>query len=824
MHELWQDLRYGFRMLLHKPAFSAVALLSLILGIGVNTAIFTLLNAVFLHPVPVAEADTLVEIYATLRSEKSGDYVGYNNFSYPTYLDLRDRAHSLSEVALFQWQPMNLTGGSTPERVIGMFVSSNYLQTLGIAPSAGRFFLEEENETPGTHPVAVLSYACWSHLFGANPDVVGETIVLNGQQLTVVGVGPAGFRGTQLEASVDVWVPAMLYPQLSPYGAYFDRRDVGLFRIIGRLGPGTTAEQAREEMMGIARQLEEAYPEEAEGLGTRTVPLLEGTVQPSERDRYLGYGRTLIIAVSLILLIACVNVANLLLVHGLKRGREIAVRNAMGASRGRLIRQLATENLALFLVAGALSLPVARLCLELLWRFRPPRFSAEAVSLQLDHTVWAFALLTALVTGIIFGLVPAWRAAHLDLVARLKPSATPTAAFRRRWQPRSLLVISQVTLASLALIGAGVFLISLRNAQHIDLGFDVDPLAVLTVAPGEQGYDETRNRAFLRQVVERVEAIPGVSTAAVAANRLLRGAVTQRQVFLEGEEVAAEGGGRNFHRVNVVGPDYFSTVGISILQGRDFDASVRPDGPRVAIINETMAELAWPGENAIGKRFHFDYPSQPPVEVIGVASDAKYRQIHENPQFFLYLPLEQVLMKTATLHVRAEGDPAALLPALRRQVQALAPDLPIADLHTMRYFVNDALWLERVSATLLSLFALIALALALIGIYGVLAHSVEQRRRELGVRLALGGQRTDVLRAVLAEAGMMIAIGLGLGLGLAAFAVEPLVATQLHEVSATDPGTFAAVAVLLTLIALAGSLVPAWRATRTDPNEVLRGE
>ncbi len=827
MQSLWRDLGFGARMLARRPGFTAAALLSLVLGIGLNTAIFTLLDAVFLRPLPLKDLDSLTAVYVTMRNE-AGEYAGHRSYSHANYLDLRQRSRSFSGLALHIWQKMNLSGGEEPVRATGMFVTANYFEVLGVTPGEGRFFRPEEDATPGTHPVAVLSHGCWSRLFGADPEVLDKSVEINGHAFSVIGIAPRGFKGTDVGIDVDFWLPVMMYPQISPYRAWFDERSAGLFYALGRLEPGVTLAQADEEMMRLARQLEEEFPVLNEGLGASVRPLLEGTIRPADRPRHLAYGRVLMVAVALILLMSCFNVAGLLLVRGLERGREIAVRQSLGASRRRLVTQLVSENLLLFLLGGALSLPVARLSLDLIWRLRPPQFAEDALSLELDATVFGFALATALVSGLLFGLLPAIRAVRFDLVPHLKEAMLPEdpAGSWRRWlQPRRLVAIGQVALALIALIGAGLFLRSLDNAHRIDVGFDAESLLALSFAPGEQGWDEVRARAFYGRVQDRIEALPGVRSAALSENRLLRGGVIWQQLFLEGDDQAFEGAGRPAHRTNAVFPGFFATAGIP-LAGRDFDDSIRADGPRLAIVNETMARLAWPGEDPVGQRFRFNFPDQPLVEVIGVARDLKYRHIHEAPQCFVYLPEIQRHASAMTLHVRTEGDPAALLPVVREQVHALAPELPLADARSMSEFVDEALWIERVSATMLSIFGVLALVLATLGVYSVLAESVRLRRREMGVRMALGAGRSALLRVVVADGSKIVGVGLVVGVvaALAIMRLSSSVSGQLHGVSVTDPGIYALAVLALSAAALLGFLIPAARALRTDPVRALRAE
>ncbi len=813
MDELWRDVLFGLRGLLRKPGFATAAVLSLVLGLGTNTAIFTLLDAVFLRPLPLADLDRLVSVYHSIRNE-AGEYAGENFISYPNYLDYQERSRSFSQLALYQWGPMNLTGGSEPQRVTGMYVTPNYFDLLALEPALGRLFGTQDAD-PASEAAAVLSHGCWQRLFGGDPEIRGRTLTVNGHSLTIVGVAPPGFRGTEMRVAVDVFLPLAMFERLSPFKAYFKVRGVAIFPALGKLADGVTAEQASTEMMGLARQLEEDYPKELEGLGAKALPLVDTTIVPRDRGRYVGYAKRLLI-VLVILLIACLSVANLLFVRGVERSRELAVRQALGAGRGRVFRQLLTENLLLFVIGALVSLPVAGLFLEVLWSFRPPEIAESALDLRLDFVVWGFSLAAALAVGIVFGLWPALRAARIDLVSNLKESE-PLAAGKGLpflLRPRNLVVAMQVGLALLALIGAGLLIESLEKALEIDLGFDTDRLAVVSVAPGEQGYEEAQARDYYRRLVERARALPGVTAAALSQNRLLRGAVMRRQVFLPGREGAMEIGPMAFHRVNTVGPGFFETAGIALLKGRDF-RDAEPEDLGVAIVNETMAERLWPGEDPIGKRFHFDYPNEPPVEVVGVAAKARYRQIREPEQFFIYVPLAQSYASGMTLHVRSEGDPRALLPTLRGEARELDNALVLADVRTMRHFVDEALWLERATTSLGALFGLLALALAVVGVYGLLAYSVSRRQRELGILFALGAQRGDVVLRVLLEAGRVVFAGVVLGLVLA---------WQLLDISLLNPQTYLVWSLVLLAAALAGSFIPAWRAARINPIETLRTE
>ncbi len=822
MGSLWRDILLGLRSLRRRPGFTAAAILLLALGIGSNTAIFTLLKAVFLRPVPVADPATLISVYRTERGA-NGEYSGFDNFSYPIYKDLRDRNRSLAGLAIYQWSAMNLTGGDEPARVTGMFVSGNYFGVLGLAPRRGRL-LQAADELPGAPATVVVSHGCWGRLFGFDRGLVGRRVTINGEPFTVAGIAPAGFRGSELHVNVDVWVPATAYPRISAYPEYFNERGVAIFRAFGRLKPGVTPPQAEADLAATARQLAREYPRELDTLGITTTPFFRSAILPRERGRYEGYGRTLAIAVVLILLVACINVANLLAVRGLERAREIALCLALGASRAQMIRRLLVETLLLFLLGGLLSLPVGQASLALLWHFRPPEFTQAHLDFGLDGPVLAFALGMTLAASLLFGLVPALRTSRPDLMAVLRDSLAAPVRPHNGWQPRRLLVAGQLALALVALLGAGLFVRSLRGAQGIELGFRPDHLVVVTVSPGDQGYSEPVTRQYYRRLLDHLATVPGVLSATLSENRLLRGGVLKIQVFLPASDDPATSPEGLEHRSNSVVPGFFRTVGIPLVAGRDFHESDCDGCPRVVVINRTMAEALWPGESALGKRLYLTTKDDPMVEVVGVAENAKYRYLHEAPQFFLYLPVAQRFSSSMTLHVRTAEDAAQMVPVLRREVQQLDPNLPLAELDTMDHYVAGALWMERMSASLLGMFGLLALLLAVVGVYGMMAFSVAQRRREIGLRLALGARRSQVLWGVLGEAALVTSVGVLLGWGLTYFVLAPVVANQLHGVSPTDPLSYATQTLLLAAAAILSSYLPARRAAATSPAVSLRGD
>lgn len=825
MNNIWLDIRHGARSLAKRPTLTLTVLLSVVLGIGTNTAIFTVMDAVFLRPIPLESLDSLLYLYET--DKDSPDPTDPQRFSYKKFLEYQERTQELSAITAMQRVEMSLAGSHEPQRVQGQVVAVNFFDVLEIEPAMGRFFRPEEARERQGGAVAVLSHGCWQRSFGADPDILGKTIRVSGYPVEVIGVGPRGFQGVEVDANVQLWVPLSLYEHVTPYAQYFSEWDTGLFFMLGRLAPGTSRAQAAAELKSIALQLEQEHDTEEHNVTTVFMPLRQATITPRERDRFLNYGRSLVIAVALVLLIACINVAHLLLVHGLDRNREIATRQALGASRGRLVRQLMTENALLFGVGGLLAIPFAYWSFRFLWHFRPPELSDSAVDLHFDPVVLGFLLAVTAVAGLVSGLVPAVRASRSDVVSDLKAQAGRSAGSSHRLNLRTLLVIPQIALALLALIGGGIFLRNLASARSIDLGFDAEHLLALSVAPGAQGYDGPRVRSYYDRLLERAEAIPGVEAAGLSAYRLLDGANLKRQIYHDGEDVPDKGDHRSRRRVSTSAPGFFDAVGIEIVAGRDFGSQDREDTRNVVIVNEALARHHWgSAREAVGKHLHFDEPVEPAFEVVGVIEDFTILYISEadDPDYIAYVPLSQHYVDSMVLHVRTAGDPAAMLPTVRREVTALDPAMPLAEVGTMASFIDRKLWLERTAATLFNLFALLALLLAAIGLYGLIRYTVRQRERELGIRMALGAGRGDVLRTVLGQTAAITLAGVVLGLLLAVFLLKPAIAGTLHGIEPLDPLTYAAGSILLLLVALASGYFPARRAAHSDPARVLRTE
>lgn len=815
------DLRHSARSLWRKPVHGGPVIASLVVGIGLNAAIFTVIDATFLHPLPIPDLDRLVILYQTVTGNAQPRT--FSCFSFPEVRLYRREMRTLRELAAYQRLYMSLSAGVEAERVWGGLVSSNYFEVLGLTPAHGRFFSPAEDLTPGSHPVVVLAHHAWTRLFNGAPDSVGRQVSINGQPFTVVGVAPAGLKGVEIHASLDFWIPTMMYQQVAPNPEWFDHPDVSILQLVGRMETGATLDRVNAELATVGPVVAQAVGKAPLELATRALPFVAGTLAPRHRPRYEGYGRNLVLAVGLVLLISCINVSNLLLVRGFDRSRELATRLALGSPRGRLVRQLLTENLLLFLVGGALALPAAHLFTRILWSFRPPELASAAIDLSLHGRVLTFLLLVTLTTGLATGLVPALRATRPDLMADLKNATARPVVRLRRWTPLKLVVVPQLALALVALIASGLLLRNLVSVSRIDLGFDADRLLVLTVSPGSQGYDEPRARAYYDQVLERTRSIPGVVSAALAYDRLLRGAVIQRQVYPEGEDVPPEGDNRPFQLTTVVSPGFFDAVGIEILQGDGFADSYPPGAPLAVVVNESMARSLWPGESALGKRFSYDYPTEPKMTVVAVVEDVKYRTVHEDPLFIAYQPLSQAYVPYATLHVRTAGDPATVLSTVRESVRRIDPTLPLADVATMSTFVRDALWFERAVTVLVSVFGAIALILASVGVYGVMRYAVRRRRREFGIRVALGAGQRDIQRIILADSALVATLGIALGVGLSLL-LSPAIKSQLYDLASVDPATYLGQSAVLFAVTLLGGYLPARRASRTNAVDSLRQE
>ncbi len=815
---LLQDVRYGARLLVRNPAMTAVVVLSLALGIGANTTIFTLVNAVLLNPLPVRDASRLVRLVTT--EVRNGVVTPLGAISRPNALDLREKNAVFESVATAGFTQVALASGGEPEQVFAQIATGNFFDVLGPPLAAGRTFLPDEDTTPGASPVVVLTYGLWQRRFGGAVDLIGQPITINGRPFTVIGITGEGFRGTATLGGPELWVPMSMYREVltGPALDFFTSRRGLFYEAVARLKPGVSVEQAIANVSAIGKGLEEAYPTDFRGRSFTARPLTDGTFPPAFQQQLVLAGTVMMAIVGLVLLIACANVANLLLARASARRQEIAVRLSVGASRTQLVRQLLTESLLLSLLGGLGGLAVAMWARALIWAYRPPFIQPGAVDLAFDGRVIAFTAGVSILTGLIFGLVPALQGSRADLVTELKDrTSAPTGT--HWYSTRNLLVVAQVTLSFVALAGAGMFLRSLGNAQQIDIGFDGSRMAVLGMNPGTQGYDEARTRELYRRVSERVSGVAGVEAVTLSTGVPLFGGGLGRTVFRDGQDPKDPRNGR-LAQVNQVAGGYFEAMGIQVVKGRGVTAVDRQGATPVAVINEAMAAQLWPNEEPLGRELRL-FGVETPLQIVGVARTIKYNFIGEEPTSYLYLPLEQNHSSQVVVQVRAAGDPTPVLGTVRRELQQLEPGLPLLNVSTYDNVLSQSLWAPRMAAWLLGIFAGLALLLAAMGLYGVLAYSVTQRTRELGIRMALGAGNGDVRTMVMRQGVLLAVAGLVPGL-LVSWALSRMITRLLYGVNAGDLVTFATVPLLLLVVAVVATLLPAWRASRVDPAVALR--
>jgi predicted permease len=827
MDNLLKDLKYGARMLLRSKAFSLIAVLSLALGIGANTAIFSLVQTMLFSPFPVEAPHELAAVFATDERNPGNLPLSHLNFK-----DVRDQNTVFSGTAAMTFAQVNMLVDQSSEQVLAQVVTGNYFDVLGMKPALGRTFLPQEDQTLGSHPVVVLSHGLWQRRFGGDPAIVGKTVTLNRQPFSVIGVAAEGFTGTLLFGAPDMWVPTMMHDVMQPgFDWYEQRRGLFLFAF-GRLKPGVTLAQADANLKTIAKQLETSYPKDNKGRAVGAASLIEARTNPGGgggANQVATIAALLMVIVGLVLLIACANIANLLLARATARRREIAMRLALGAKRSRLVRQLLTESVLLALIGGAAGLVVAFWTLDALRAVNIPIPANVLLNLGLDARVLTFAIVISVLTGILFGLAPALQATRTDIVPVLKNEMVPSAGTSpRRFLPwlnlRKGLVISQVALSLVALVAAGLFLRSLRQTQNIDPGFETGGVLMASFNLGREGYTPERGQLFYKQIVERVQGLPGVRSAAIAQGPPFGNQGFLRSVFLEGRETSERD--RVLVQVNPVSPRYFQTLGIPLERGRDFTADDDDDAPDVVVINKTMADRFWKGEDAIGKRFKF-FGDEEFRTVVGIARDAKYNGLAEDPTPFIYQPITQAYTPAATILVRTGADAAGLARPVQAEIRQLDNRLSVLNVQTLGEQVSQTLGPQRLMVTLLGTFGMLALGLAAIGLYGVASYSVTQRTREIGVRVALGASRSNVVGLVLGQGMLLIGVGLAVGFAIG-FAVVTLAGQQIGNllvgVRPFDPVTFFGTALLLALVAGVATWVPARRAAAIDPLVALRYE
>ena len=815
MNSLVQDLRYAVRALWKTPGFTIVAITSLALGIGLNSAIFSLVNVILIRPVPIVrEQDRLMWLRAPI--------------SYPDYVDYRAQTQSFDGMAAITGTAeFSLTPSGEPELIKGEYVTENYFDVLGVAAFRGRTFDKEEGRTPT--PVVVLSEHLWRTRFDSDSNIVGKQISLNGLGFTVVGVTPRDFIGTEVGLNRELWVPLAMQPTLNPpdttreadpVSNRLQNRDSHGLAVFGRLKQGVSREQADADLTTVARHVAETYRGQVSPETLRRVQLLRmsGGMDPRDQQEALPLAGIVMAVVALVLLIACVNLASLLVARAAVRRRETAIHQALGATRTRLVRKWLTESVVLGIAGGAVGLMLALWSNHALVSYLQTTPLAS-LDLRLDWRVVSFTFGISIFTGIVFGLAPAIQASRVNLVMALKSEDSRGGA--RRSRLRTVFVTAQVTLSVVLLIGAGLFIRSLQRATTIDPGFRVDRALTVPINLGLLRYKDSDGERFYSDLLNRVAAQPGVEHVSMVRFLQLGFSFAQFQVYAEGSRGPGdEGFSTGF---NVVGPNYFKTMQTPLIRGRDFTEADRKGAPKVVVINATLGEMLWPGEEPLGKRVSVTGPDGPFLEVVGVTLGGKYRTLGESPQPYIFQPVLQSYDPRMTLVVRTTGEPQSVAGIVREQIRALDPNLAISDVKTLRDHVNLSLFPSRVAALTLGGFGILALLLVAIGIYGVVAYSVAQRTREIGIRMALGAKETNVLRIVIGEGLFVVAVGLALGL-LLAFALTRLIAGFLYGVPATDSLTFLAVPLLLGFVALVSSYIPARRATKVDPLVALRYE
>ncbi|HKN67885.1 MAG TPA: ABC transporter permease [Gemmatimonadaceae bacterium] len=812
MTTLSQDLRYAGRVLRKSPLFTGVAILTLALGIGLNTAVFSAVESMLLRPLPgVPDASRLVQLFRTWPGYP------YGATSPGFYFDVRARsADVFSGIAVWDFAPLNLSLGGRTERIMGQMVSANFFATLGIRAERGRTFTPDEDTKPGAHPIAVVSHAGWQSVFGGDPQIVGRTVLVNGHRYTVVGVTPPAFRGPVSIVVPVLWVPLMQIAEIDPSRErHLEDRGNNYLNVVARLQPGVTIERAQDRMKAIVNELRELYPNEYKDAGVKLLTQSEAGIHPRFHATQVALSTVVMAVVVLLLLIACVNVANLFLARARDRSREMAVRLSLGASRGRLVRQLLTESIVFSLLAGAAGVLVGWAVIALVNRIRLPVDIPIDPDLQLNGTVLLFTFVIALITGMLFGLVPALQATRPSLVPALKGEAPAGGSRSRMSRP---LVVAQVALSLVLLVCSGLFVRNLRAATTLDKGFTSDNLLLAGVDPAMNGYNRTRVDEFYRRLLERLREMPGVKAVALAEQVILGLGNSDTGVQIPGYTPAKTESMNVGY--NIVTPGYFAALNMKLLRGRDFTTADDSSAQRVLIVNQRFVDRFMPGQDVVGKRIKVGGEDR---TIIAVAATAKYHSLGEEPASFMYFPLAQNRLGSVAIHIRTAGDPAAFAPRLRAEVAALDPDLPLSDVRTMNNFLGVALFPARIVGAVLGIFGFLGLVLAAVGVYGVMSYSVSQRTREIGIRMAIGAAREQVVRLVMRQGMQLVVIGTVVGIAGALVAAR-LLRGILYGTSTIDAVAFTMVPLVLLSVAMLAIWIPARRAASIDPMRALRSE
>jgi predicted permease len=820
MENFIKDIRYGVRMLSKNPGVTLVAIVTLALGIGANTAIFSGVSAFLMRPLNVPNAHELVR-----PMEMAEDTNFTDEFSYPDFLDYRNQSTSFSGLAGEDMLEAAIDAENQNDVIWGQVVSANYFEMLQVTPIMGRTFLPDEDKTVGANAVVVLSHSFWERRLASDPNIVGKTVQLNNRSYQVIGIAPQSFVGTKFALALDFWAPMSMAEDLRRNPGMLNDRGSHWMNVVGRLKPGVSLEHASAEMSAIAARLNQAYPDNR-AVNTHAKVLGEVEGRFEDMGGVFRSGGVIAMAIAgLILLIACANVANLMLARAAARRKEIGIRLALGASRARLVRQLLTESVLLSLIGGGLGLLLAFWVTDLMQGFVPVlEFKIVDNFFALDSRALVFTLIVSLSTGLVFGLAPAWHSSNPDVVPVLKGDLQAAQRGKRRaFGLRNVLVVAQVALSLVVLVCGSLFIKSFRRAQTMDPGFDNPNGLIAFLSPQLIGYEEEQSRNFYKQVVERVLSVPGVEAAALARTLPLGGSSNSTGPILREGEMLPRGSAGLTIMTNVVSPGYFKTMQIPILEGRDFDDRDQPKTQRVVIVNQKMAQMLWPGDSAAGKRIFIGAESRDALEVVGVVKTGKYSALAEDPKPFFYYSSGQRRPATMALVIRGNVDPRSLVGAVRTEIQALDRRVPVFGVKTMDEHKTYALWAPNMAASFSLAFGVVAILLSAVGLYSVMAYVVSQRTREVGIRMALGANRGDVMKMITRQGMRLAAVGVALGL-LLALALAQVLSSLLIGVSGYDVTTFILVPALLAVVALVACYLPARRATKVDPLVALRYE
>lgn len=816
MDTLWQDLRLGARSLVKAPLFTAAVVLTLGLGIGANAAVFTIVDRLLLTPLPVNDPSGLYVVAVTHPGNESP-----HNLSYMDYLDYREKSGAFEDLAAYDLDFVGLSVDRRADRIAVTYVTSNYFSMLGVPPAMGRVFQPSATPRPGDDPSIVLGHGFWQRRFNADPSVIGRTVQINGKPFAVAGVVPAAFTGAYALIEPDAYIPITMRAA-EDWQRITTKRDEHSLHVIGRIRPGMTRGQAQAAIDVTASQLEREYPITNKSVRPRIIPEQLARPEANAADQNPIVAGVFLVLVGLVLLVACVNVVNLIMVRATSRQREIAVRAALGAGRGRLVRQLLTESLLLSVLGGVAGAIVGWTCAALLQRIQLPMDIPIRLDFSFDWRIFAYIALLAVSAGVGVGLLPALRSARSDLNSTLREGGRGSSEGGSRQRVRSMLVVAQVAVSLVLLIAAGLFVRSVMHAQAVDLGYDPSHVVNAAMDVSAQGYDEARGRQFYEELLRRAKRLPGVESASLAYSVPMGYYSTSTSIDIEGQP-QQDKARRPSGGYNLVSPEYLSTMKLRLLRGRFVEERDDDDAPRVAVINEFMAKRFWPDQDAIGKRFRASDLGEGWVEVVGVVHDPRNSWLFDDPAPYFYVPLAQHYRPLRTLQVRATGDAAALAPVLAREVHSLDADLPVFDARTMEAVLQgpNGFFMVRLGAWFGGALGLLGLALALVGVYGVVSYTASQRTQEIGVRMALGASRRDIVRLVLGRGLVLIAIGVAGGT-IVSLGLARLMTSLLFNVSPVDPPTFLGVPLLLAAMALLASYVPALRATRVDPAIALR--